>query len=120
MNITKIDFLKEYVKKRPNISAKDASDMLNLLWEELPKNAKNLYRKNIVDAIDMSLLNIVQEVLEAIADCPYIKIEIVDYDRLNKLENDMEFVKSHVLSLDGYIDGLSTRIRNCESKALEK
>ena len=115
MQITKIDFLRDYLKQHPNEAAKDASEMLDELWGSLPKSAKTMDRASLVEAIDGAMECAVSEAILTIADCPYVRIEIVDRDRIEKLERDLVFCKNRVNSLDGYVDGLNTRIRTCES-----
>lgn len=115
MQISKIEFIRDYLKEHPNEAAKDASEMLDELWGDLPKKAKTMYRASLVEAIDGAMECAVAEAVQRIADCPYVRIEIVDHDRIEKLERDLTFCKNRVNSLDGYVDGLNTRIRACES-----
>ena len=79
MNEAKKNFLKNYVKTTKTSEDKDierAFTYLSQFFEELPERSKGPDRRKTWTMLTNEIINAFEKLIEKIANCPFIKIEI--------------------------------------------
>ena len=105
----KYEYLKQYLQKEKNIEYDDALDMIEMLFDELPKNKREKNKRLYQDIVD-DFKTAFENQLKQVANCPYIKIEISSQPEHEKLLSRLKDIYNLIMFSSGYFESNAKKI----------
>ena len=115
---TKYQFLNKLLEedKSYNNDMEDAFSLLNEFFDTLPKKAKTKDREQSYYCIADSFRELLNSQTRALADNPFVKIEIVNKEEIEQDKKVLEWCKKSLTFMEGYIDRMCHDIRELQVK----